>query len=475
MDTAAQHARRTSILVLDNFESLLSIFTDQSLNSAREVFLLLDALSELLTTSLSQLVVILDISQIPDTIYMEVSKCFDAECRLEMLTIEECVSIAKEYLEGYPVSDYDSNSLHRGIANLKSNRDPLLVQHFIRRVLCEASSDLSSMKDLFLADEHFLAASKWLQKTRLSQGLTKAVIPDVQWSDIGGLGNAKNIILDTLEFPLMHPELVAKSMKRRAGILLTGPPGTGKTLVAKAVAAACSLHFMSVKGPEMLNMYVGESESNIRRIFMTAKQNQPSLIFFDEIDALAPIRSSGYGGSGGVTDRVVSQLFTELDSINTSDQVYVMGATNRPDLLDPALKRPGRFEKIIPFGYAHTTPAVLEIFHALTKRFHLSTDVSLLTIAEKVRKPISGAELYSICSAALLNAVQQRIKVVKEHYNNFLDNCVLEDAHSAQFLLFDYFMETRKNELLVPLQVTAADFNKGLSHWDQEESNVICK
>jgi peroxin-6 len=147
-------------------------------------------------------------------------------------------------------------------------------------------------------------------------------------------------MIETLELPIKHPELFASGLKKRSGILLYGPPGTGKTLVAKAVATTLSLNFLSVKGPELLNMYVGESEANVRKVFEKARNAHPCVVFFDELDSLAPKRGD-HGDSGGVMDRIVSQLLAELDGMSQSD-VFVIGATNRPDLLDPALLRPGR-------------------------------------------------------------------------------------------------------------------------------------
>ena len=203
-----------------------------------------------------------------------------------------------------------------------------------------------------------------LEKARssYSESIGAPKIPSVTWDDVGGLANVKSDILDTIQLPLEHPELFADGLKKRsgestvlrthrsrltqlsAGILLYGPPGTGKTLLAKAVATSCSLNFFSVKGPELLNMYIGESEANVRRVFQRARDAKPCVIFFDELDSVAPKRGN-QGDSGGVMDRIVSQLLAELDGMaegKGGSDVFVIGATNRPDLLDPALLRPGR-------------------------------------------------------------------------------------------------------------------------------------
>ena len=188
---------------------------------------------------------------------------------------------------------------------------------------------------------------KALAKARssYSESIGAPKIPNVTWDDVGGLASVKNDILDTIQLPLDHPELFSDGLKKRSGILLYGPPGTGKTLLAKAVATSCSLNFFSVKGPELLNMYIGESEANVRRVFQRARDAKPCVIFFDELDSVAPKRGN-QGDSGGVMDRIVSQLLAELDGMaggKEGTDVFVIGATNRPDLLDPALLRPGRY------------------------------------------------------------------------------------------------------------------------------------
>lgn len=174
-----------------------------------------------------------------------------------------------------------------------------------------------------------------------SESIGAPKIPSVSWDDVGGLAQVKADILDTIQLPLDHPELFSDGLKKRSGILLYGPPGTGKTLVAKAVATSFSLNFFSIKGPELLNMYIGESEANVRRVFQRARDAKPCVIFFDELDSIAPKRGN-QGDSGGVMDRIVSQLLAELDGSGTTADVFVIGATNRPDLLDAALLRPGR-------------------------------------------------------------------------------------------------------------------------------------
>jgi peroxin-6 len=197
-------------------------------------------------------------------------------------------------------------------------------------------------------------------------------IPNVSWDDVGGLTNVKDAVMETIQLPLERPELFAKGMKKRSGILFYGPPGTGKTLLAKAIATEFSLNFFSVKGPELLNMYIGESEANVRRVFQRARDARPCVVFFDELDSVAPKRGN-QGDSGGVMDRIVSQLLAELDGMSDGEDggggVFVIGATNRPDLLDAALLRPGRFDKMLYLGVSDTHEKQLTIMEALTRKF----------------------------------------------------------------------------------------------------------
>jgi peroxin-6 len=259
-------------------------------------------------------------------------------------------------------------------------------------------------------------------------------IPNVSWDDVGGLTNVKDAVIETIQLPLERPELFAKGMKKRSGILFYGPPGTGKTLLAKAIATEFSLNFFSVKGPELLNMYIGESEANVRRVFQRARDARPCVVFFDELDSVAPKRGN-QGDSGGVMDRIVSQLLAELDGMSDGEDggggVFVIGATNRPDLLDAALLRPGRFDKMLYLGVSDTHEKQLTIMEALTrkyvyptpfaqspklipKRFTLHPTLSLSRIASKLPFTYTGADFYALCSDAMLKAVTRQASLVDQ-------------------------------------------------------------
>lgn len=246
---------------------------------------------------------------------------------------------------------------------------------------------------------------------RISQSIGAPEVPCVKWTDVGGLDDVKKEILDTIQLPLLHPELRSNGLKR-GGVLLYGPPGTGKTLLAKAVATECSLNFLSVKGPELINMYVGQSEQNVRDVFARARSVAPCVIFFDELDSLAPARGRS-GDSGGVMDRVVSQLLAEMDGLNKCSELFVIGATNRPDLLDESLLRPGRFDRLIEVKVPSDPSTRISILKSLTRKFNLSPNLNLDQIESKSPKNMTGADFYSLVSLAVSNCISRCIQKIE--------------------------------------------------------------
>ena len=266
-----------------------------------------------------------------------------------------------------------------------------------------------------LGDLHISAALNNARE-RMATDIGAPKIPNVLWDDVGGLEDVKSSILDTVELPLKYPELFSGGLRRRSGVLLYGPPGTGKTLLAKAVATECAVNFLSVKGPELINMYVGESERQIREVFARARRARPCVIFFDELDSLAPARGRG-SDSGGVMDRVVSQLLAEIDSAqggSGTDDVFIIGATNRPDLLDPALLRPGRLDKLLYVGVASDAASQLKVIKALTRKFEMHSDVDLSSVAAGCPPRLTGADLYALCSDAWMIALKRHVAAAEE-------------------------------------------------------------
>jgi peroxin-6 len=282
-------------------------------------------------------------------------------------------------------------------------------------------------------------------------------IPNVRWEAVGGLANVKKEILETVQLPLERPELFAEGLKKRSGILLYGPPGTGKTLLAKAVATSCSLNFFSVKGPELLNMYIGESEANVRRVFQRARDASPCIIFMDELDSVAPKRGN-QGDSGGVMDRIVSQLLAELDGMSSSGggDVFVMGATNRPDLLDPALLRPGRFDRMLYLSVATTNDAQQSILEALTRKFKLEDDLNLGEIADACPFNYTGADFYALCSDAMLRAMTRKAEDVDRRIEEL--NASPPPHSFPHPLTPQYYLASMASKDEVEVKVGRADF-----------------
>jgi transitional endoplasmic reticulum ATPase len=235
-------------------------------------------------------------------------------------------------------------------------------------------------------------------------------IPDVNWSDIGGLDGVKQLLFESVEYPLRHPRLFEHmGIRPSKGILLYGEPGTGKTLLAKALARQSESNFISIKGSQLLSMWVGESERAVRDIFRKARQAAPCIIFFDEMDALAPRR--GVGGDNQVTERVVSQLLTELDGIEELRGVLVIGATNRADLIDTALLRPGRFDMLVEMPLPDAD-ARLDILRIHTRSMPLSDDVDLSHLAADLSGYV-GAMLEGVCQRAARLAVREYLASIQ--------------------------------------------------------------
>ncbi len=240
---------------------------------------------------------------------------------------------------------------------------------------------------------------------------TQVEVPQVDWDDVGGLAEVKQALLESIEWPIEYSEVFTRlGLRSLKGILLCGPPGTGKTLLAKAAATRCGANFISVKGPELMSKYVGESEEAVREVFRKARQASPCIIFFDEIDALVPRR--GLLDNTGVTDRVVSQFLTELDGIEELKGVFVLAATNRPDILDPAVLRSGRFDLTINLPLPDEEGR-RQIFRIHLRHKEIGRDVNHVHLAEG-SEGLSGAEIEAVCQSAALRGMRRYIRSQKE-------------------------------------------------------------
>ena len=275
------------------------------------------------------------------------------------------------------------------------------------------------LEKLQVTMEDFMEAFKEITPSAMREVYVET--PSVHWEDVGGLEEAKRELIEAVEWPIKYPDAFKRmGIKPPRGILLFGPPGCGKTLLARAVATESEANFISIKGPELISKWVGESEKAIREVFRKARLASPAIIFFDEIDAIAPMRGLGYGDSR-VTERVISQLLTEMDGLIALENVVVIGATNRPDILDPALLRPGRLDRIIyipPPDYK----ARVEILKIHTRNMPLAEDVNLEEIA-KITEGYAGSDLEAICREAAMEALREDInaKVVsRRHFEHAL-------------------------------------------------------
>ncbi len=283
------------------------------------------------------------------------------------------------------------------------------------------------LQKIVITESDFEDALKEVRPSALREVLVQ--VPNVTWDDVGGLESLKDELYEAVEWPLKHKEAFEYAdVKTPKGILLYGPPGTGKTLIAKAVAHTTESNFISIKGPELLSKWVGESEKGIREIFRKARQAAPCIIFLDEMDSLAPSRSSGSSDSH-VTERIVSQLLTEIDGLEELHNVLVIGATNRVDLIDSALLRPGRFDRILEIplpdlkGREH-------IFKIHTKNKPIVKDLDVAKLVD-LTDGFSGAEIEGVCNRAAMSAIRRyvnneeksvkSIKITQEDLENAIE------------------------------------------------------
>ncbi len=281
----------------------------------------------------------------------------------------------------------------------------------LRKFLKNENIDLNKpippekLANLKVVKNDFSEALKLVHPTLMREVFVE--VPEVRWSDIGGLDDVKQQLRETVEWPLRYSIIFEKmGIKPPRGILLYGPPGCGKTLLAKAVATESGANFIAIKGPEILSKWVGESERAVREIFRRARQVAPTVIFFDEIDAITPAR--GYRHDAGVTDRIVNQLLAEMDGITLLKGVVVIGATNRADIVDPALLRPGRFDRII-YVPPPDRKARMEILKVHIRKVPLADDVSLERIAE-LTEGYSGADIEALVREAVMIALRERLE-----------------------------------------------------------------
>ncbi|KAJ3017287.1 UNVERIFIED_CONTAM: hypothetical protein HDU68_011763 [Siphonaria sp. JEL0065] len=278
----------------------------------------------------------------------------------------------------------------------------------ITRFLNSRSTALTpeDLESLSITYHDFLLALEKVQPSSKREGF--ATVPDVTWNDVGALGAIRDELKMSVVEPIKHPELFARvGITKPMGVLLYGPPGCGKTMLAKAVASESCCNFISVKGPELLNKFVGESERGVRMVFSRAASSAPCVIFFDELDALCPARSNDSESQS--SSRLVNTLLTEMDGMNTRAQVYIIAATNRPDMIDPAMLRPGRLDKTL-YVDLPTAEERFEILKTITRKTPIAKSVNLQTVARDSRaEGFSGADLAALVREAAVAALRGSI------------------------------------------------------------------
>merc|ERR1711988_926086 len=275
----------------------------------------------------------------------------------------------------------------------------------------EDTIDAEILDEMKVCQTHFTYALGQSNPSSLRE--TVVEVPNISWDDIGGLQEVKNELRELVQYPVEHPEKYEKfGMSPSRGVLFYGPPGCGKTLMAKAVANECQANFVSVKGPELLTMWFGESEANVRDVFEKARQSAPCVLFFDELDSIAQQRGGSSGDGGGAGDRVMNQLLTEMDGVGAKKNVFIIGATNRPDIIDTALMRPGRLDQLIYIPMPDFESR-LSILNSLLRKTPVSKDVDLSYLAAQTDK-FTGADLTEICQRAAKLAIREDIELDME-------------------------------------------------------------
>jgi len=311
------------------------------------------------------------------------------------------------------------------------------AMHALRRIRPEIDLesdeiDADVLNSIQVTEDDFKQALKGIEPSALREVFVE--VPDVSWDQVGGLEDTKERLRETIQWPLEYPEVFEElDMQAAKGVLMYGPPGTGKTLLAKAVANEAESNFISIKGPELLNKFVGESEKGVREVFSKARENAPTIVFFDEIDSIATERGKNSGDSG-VGERVVSQLLTELDGLESLEDVVVIATTNRPDLIDSALLRPGRLDRHVhvPVPDEDARRKILEVH---TREKPLADDVDLDAIARKTEGYV-GADIEAVAREASMNASREfigsvsredvgesvgNVRVTMQHFEDALD------------------------------------------------------
>ena len=351
---------------------------------------------------------------------------FDREIEIGVPDSEERKEVLEIHTRNMPLADdvdleKIANTTHGCVGADLESLCKEAAMRVVRRILPEIQNDeeipKEVMEKIVVTGDDFKNAQKEIQPSALREVLVQ--IPDIKCDDVGGLEDVKQELKEAVEWSLKHPETFQRlGIRPPKGTLLYGIPGTGKTLLAKAVASESEANFISVKGPELLSKWVGESEKGVREVFRKAKQASPTVIFFDEIDAIASTRS-GNDTDSGVTKRVVNQLLTEMDGLEELEDVAIIAATNRPDILDAGLMRPGRFDRHIQVKEPDEE-ARISICKVHTKGMPLADDVDIKKLAKNTEGYV-GADIEAVCREAAMLALRDDLEASEITYKYFKD------------------------------------------------------
>lgn len=321
---------------------------------------------------------------------------------------------------GFVGADLSQLSLESGIQCIRSN-----VKNF--DIDSEEPIPEDALETLVVNNDHFMHALSVCDPSSMRD--SKVEVPDISWQDIGGLEETKRELQEMVRYPIEHRGLFEKfGMQASRGVLFYGPPGCGKTLMAKAIANECGANFISVKGPELLNMWFGGSEANVRDLFDKARAASPCILFFDEMDSIARARGSG-GGSSETSDRVINQILSEIDGMGSGKTLFIIGATNRPDILDPGIMRPGRLDQLIYIPLPDRESRV-SIFTANLRKSPIADDISFEQLAD-VTEGFSGADITEICQRAAKNAIRESITAEIERQKRVEDGELSQEEADA--------------------------------------------
>ncbi len=337
----------------------------------------------------------------------------DEEGRLEILTIHTKNMRLNEDVDLEAIAAQTHGFVGADLAQLCSEAALACIRDQMDVIdIDDETIDAEILAAMSVTQEHFTQAMKMTDPSVLRS--TVVQVPNIKWKDIGGLEDVKKQLIEMIQWPLEHPEVFLKyGQKPPRGVLFFGPPGCGKTLLAKAVASESTANFISVKGPELLTMWFGESERNVREVFDKARAAAPCILFFDELDSIAKARGGSLGDAGGAGDRVMNQLLTEMDGVSEQKLVFFIGATNRPDIVDPALLRPGRLDSLIYIGLPDYDARV-SVFKASLRKTPV-VDIDYDWLADRT-EGFSGADIAAACKAAAKTAIRRAIEGEREKF-----------------------------------------------------------